>query len=824
MKLKALGILLWAVVLAGGFLLRTVGLNDRPMHTDESVHAIKFQQLLEENRYQYDPQEFHGPTLNFLTLASAFMRGERTFSQVEEKTLRLVPAVFGTLLILTPLFFARGLGREAVFFSGALLAFSPAFVYYSRYYIQETLLVFFTACFLGSAWQYCRTRKWIWVVLSGGFLGLMHASKETFVLAVAAAAGLSLVWVLWRYPIKRSVRLSHLAAGLAAFIVVSCAFFSSFGANPRGIIDSVGSYAVWFQRAGGQSVHAHPWYYYLDLLTWLEFVEPLSWNEDGIVALALIGMVFLLWPKPARPNALACFLAVYTLLLTVIYSAIPYKTPWCMLSFLFGMVLVAGWMSDRLLRLARGVAVKVIFAGVLLLYGLVSPLVQSKLLAFDYAADPGNPYVYAHTSPDVFRMVEEVNKAALSTTEGKAAAIQVIAPDNDYWPLPWYLRDFSNVGYWDSVDAGVTSAPIILAQGSLEQELLRKLYSAPPPGQRPLYFPLFEDGCLLRPGIVWQGYVRADVWDRMHENTPAPEKTIENGTALMKIQPGGSEIAGLLKFNHTAMNTTFAIFMQHQDAAYAAAAARAAFETADRLESLLSRFIENSDISRVNAAAGQSAIVDPETMQCLIKAQDAFEITKGAFDIAAGSRAIDPNAFQSVVQLVPGSLEVRLTDPSARLDLGGIGKGYAADRMAQVLTEWSISKWLISAGASSVIAGQQPDGRKGWPITLSEPESGKVRLRLELTNEAIASSGIGKGLHIIDPATGRPIKDRTASWVRLTHDAAMADALSTAAMIMPIAELKKLSANVDGCSMMLLTNKDGKAEWIVFGSRFNKRP
>ncbi len=75
------------------------------MHTDEAVHAEKFKALHEDGFYAYDPDEFHGPTLNYFTLISARLRGEKTFLQISEVTLRIVPAVFGIGLILTPLFF-----------------------------------------------------------------------------------------------------------------------------------------------------------------------------------------------------------------------------------------------------------------------------------------------------------------------------------------------------------------------------------------------------------------------------------------------------------------------------------------------------------------------------------------------------------------------------------------------------------------------------------------------------------------------------------------------------------------------------------------------
>lgn len=811
MKSKTLWILIWFVILTGGALLRVVDLNARPMHTDEAVHAHKFGALLERWDYRYDPHEFHGPTLNVLTLFSAWLRGERAYWQIEEATLRLVPAVFGTLLILTPLFFVRGLGRRTVLFAGILIAFSPALVYYSRYYIQEMLLVFFTACFLGSLWQYHIRKTLRWMIFAGCFLGLMHATKETFVFSVAAA-GAAAAWVAWRRKVKPAIPLWHAAAGILSFAVVSALLFSSFGTNPQGVIDSVTTYGIWMQRAGGQSVHIHPWYFYLDLLTWIELVEPVTWNEDGIVALALIGAVLVLAARRKRP--LPVFLTVYAVVLTTVYCIIPYKTPWSMLSFLYGLVLVAAIAADRLLKWSQTKFAKLAFAAALLLFGLISPLVQSKLLAFDRAADPGNPYVYAHTSNDIFQIVRGVKDAAYASALGKNVPVQVIAAGVDYWPLPWYLRDFTSVGYWDSVDPSIVNVPIILAQRRLEQPILQTLYSVPKPGEKHLYLPLFEEEFFLRPGVPWQGYIRKDLWDRLNEQANPDPATEPVSNDSEYIKPIVESDGNMSKFSHQAMNSTFEVFIEHEDASYARQAARAAFAEADRLESLLSRFVQNSDVSRINAApVGQSVVVDQDTIECLRIAKTAHELTGGAFDVTLSGKGAN------AIELIPESLEIKRLEP-VTIDLGGIGKGFAVDKMAQVLTEWSIAKALIHGGASSVLAMRPPEGKKGWPVTISSPADGKVVLRLELANEVLASSGLGKGLHIVDPATGKPVAYGRSTWVCMPENAAFADAASTALMILPMERIGAFQQKLNGGSVLIFTG----LEWLSFGSRFPDIP
>jgi len=132
--------------------LRLPRLRQRPMHGDEAVHAIKFGDLLEEGVYTYNPDEYHGPTLNYLTLIPARLASAMNLTEVTEVTLRIVPVFFGALLVLLILLAGDSLGSGAAVYAAVLTAISPAMVFYSRYYIQEMLLVCFT---FGGPWGLC---------------------------------------------------------------------------------------------------------------------------------------------------------------------------------------------------------------------------------------------------------------------------------------------------------------------------------------------------------------------------------------------------------------------------------------------------------------------------------------------------------------------------------------------------------------------------------------------------------------------------------------------------------------------------------------------
>jgi uncharacterized protein (TIGR03663 family) len=488
MKKAAFGGLFLAV-LGLGLAFRLVRLDLRPFHHDEANQAVKFGALLEQGEYRYDPADHHGPTLYYLTLPAAWARGQRTFAALDETTLRLVPALFGVGLLLLLLLLSRGLGRETILGAALFAALSPALTYFSRFYIQESLFVFFAWAFLFAAGRYVLHPRLGWALAAGTAAGLLYATKETSVLVFAAAGGALIIARLAgaihprrspagevKAPYKPAI-LPQLAAGAAAALSVAFLFFSSFFRNPRGILDSLAAFKEYFARGTESGLHAHPWFYYLKTLLWTKS-EGVLWSEALILGLAVIGILAAVLGRPrgkATPPAdvpaersgaafWPVYLAAATLILFVAYSAFPYKTPWNLVVFQAGFTILAGYGAAALLRIVRPTAARLVI--IFLIAAGAGQLERQNVRAqFTYPADPRNPYVYAQTSPDFLRLVERLRGLADVHRYGRDMLIKVVAEPDEQWPLPWYLRDFRRVGYWTNLAAagGIENVPVVIA-------------------------------------------------------------------------------------------------------------------------------------------------------------------------------------------------------------------------------------------------------------------------------------------------------------------------------------------------------------------------
>lgn len=507
-SITALGLVLVALVI--GSLLRSQQLDLRPMHTDEAIQADRLGDLIEGDGFTYNPKDGHGPGLLYLAAPVAALSGAKDYQGLDERSLRLTPALCGIALIGAALLFWKLLGPVGVAVAAILTALSPMHVYYSRYFIMELPMVLMLALFLFCAWRYMEKPGYGWMIGAGICCAWMHATKETFAISIAAfALAYGLIFALnrWRKDASTDLPLkpllAHLAVGIGGCLVVSAALYSKLFTDLNAVVQSYATYGHYLERSEG-SGHEKPFGYYLRLLTWQK-MEKWTWTELLVLGLAVVGAVaaFADRSPPAKTRAFLRILALYALATLLIYSKIAYKTPWSILAFLHAAVILAGLGFSTLFKITpwlAGRAVLVIALGL----GCWNLYHQDRVANFDWPAEPDrNPYVYGHTSTQL------VNKLVAQIEELRGIkpdlSVQVFHPETG-WPLPYYFRGMKKVGFWPTVTPPVLADVVIIDEAyQLElTELIENRYIGP-------------DLRNLRENVMLNIYIERDLFFEMVE-------------------------------------------------------------------------------------------------------------------------------------------------------------------------------------------------------------------------------------------------------------------------------------------------------------------
>jgi uncharacterized protein (TIGR03663 family) len=511
-RLSSIGILI-----VGAF-LRLYNLSLVPLHHDEGVNGNFLVTLVREGKYAYNPENYHGPTLYFFSAVIPWIArffGGKAFGDNYGLTtfnIRLVPAAFGIGTIWLALLLRKRIGTIGALSAAGLLAISPGAVYLSRYFIHESLFVFFTLGIVVAALKYYDSGRASYLILASISAALMVATKETWiingpVLLIALVttgiyfrlretlAGRRSEWPLgerWRQTIERfggPVPLATVAlVAFAVFITVNVLFYSSFFTNyPKGVSDAMQTLRFWSHRT---HEHEHPWY---------QYVYWLLQEESVLMILAGAGALIAVW---RANNRLAVFLSLWSFGLLAGYSLVGYKTPWISLNFIVPLALTSGYTLDVAYQKLREFGQPRLF--ILLAVLIAAPCVyQMYELNFVHYDDDAYPYVYAHTRRELHAMLGEIDRISKRTGTGTDTGIAIVSPD--YWPLPWYLRDYKKVGYYQQIVA--TNEPIIIGS-TAQEEQLKQTY-----GDRyDLVSSGKDDGSYaLRPGVDLLLYVRKDV-------------------------------------------------------------------------------------------------------------------------------------------------------------------------------------------------------------------------------------------------------------------------------------------------------------------------
>ena len=439
-----------AAILLVAFALRVYALEMKPLHHDEGVNGFFLTNLLKQGRYVYDPENYHGPTLYYLTLPFVALAGLHTF------VVRLVTALFGIGVVWLVLCLRRRVGTVAALAAALLVAVSPACVFYSRYFIHEMPFVFFTLGLVVAALRFRETGAVSDLLMASAAAALMFATKETAFISVGT---LALAWLtadlwervrggrhskyVWAPPAPEGgfARLSRegtavgaIVGAVALFAFIWLAFYSSFSTHWKGVFwDSFEAFVRW-KKTGMSAFHGKPWYTYIGWLL----------REDvAVLVLGTAGAVVALFER--RRNRFAVFAAAWGFGLLAAYSIISYKTPWLVLNFLVPLALAAGYFVQALGAWATRVPGRRWQASAALAaLACLFSLQHMYVINFRDYDDDKYPYVYSQTRRefhDLVREIERVGERAGTKEPGFATA------SPEYWPMPWYTRNNQNAGY-----------------------------------------------------------------------------------------------------------------------------------------------------------------------------------------------------------------------------------------------------------------------------------------------------------------------------------------------------------------------------------------
>jgi thiamine biosynthesis lipoprotein len=322
------------------------------------------------------------------------------------------------------------------------------------------------------------------------------------------------------------------------------------------------------------------------------------------------------------------------------------------------------------------------------------------------------------------------------------------------------------------------------------------------------------------------------------------------GVSLLAVSSGLLAANPLLKrfeYSLPRMGTMFRIEMYSASSAQASKAAEAAFTRAEELEQIMSDYRPDSELMRLSREGATAPFpVSSDLYDVLAKSLWTSELSRGVFDVSIGplvdlwrgarktGRLPDPNEISKAralvdyrnIELDPASHTVLLKRAGMKLDLGAIGKGYAADQMLAVLQSQGIDHAMVVAGGE-VVVGEPPTGNSGWKVVIDTADgvSGTPPCSLLLRAAAVSTSGDEHQFlevnghrysHVINPATGWALEGESSTTV-IARDSTTADALATALSLMSVADGIRVAESLPGVSALWVRRVGG--EWKYFASR-----
>ncbi len=390
-----------------GLVLRVLWPELRPIHHDEAVNWFLVGATMERGYYAYDASNYHGPLFFHLAALGRWLGPDALVS------LRLPTMLVGAAMVPMVAGLRPWFGRWGVVAAAWAIATSPSLVFFARDAIHETLLCAATLGLLVSLVHWQRDGGRLAPLAAGFSLAAMITTKETVVITLGGMVVGAAVAALMGARPRQDPR--GLGIALVSCVLPTCALYAGFGAYPEGLTGLMQTLAIWTDRGLEGAGHALGW------TTWAHILLRL---EAPLLFAGLLGsVVFLRRRDPVGAGLIAWWLSV-----GLVYSVIPYKTPWCVLQIVLPTTLIVGRLVDR----APGVVV-----GALLTLGALAQLGRTVDVAFIRYDDPTVPIVYVQTRREisqVVRLLRDVRGQA-----GEQTRIRAFYPTG--YPLNWYLRD-----------------------------------------------------------------------------------------------------------------------------------------------------------------------------------------------------------------------------------------------------------------------------------------------------------------------------------------------------------------------------------------------
>lgn len=452
------------LILLVALVFRIVALDLKPPHFDEGVNGWFADRMAHTGFYDYDPTNYHGP-LHFYAIFAA----QKLFGR-EIWALRLPVVLVSVAAVWLMLRFGRFVGRDIARWAAVAMAVSPAGVFYGRYSIHESWLLFFlllTAWGILELWR--RGSRAGLFALIGGATGMVLTKETYFIHLGCFALAIPCLW-FWQslVPSRPALAVAPrewkkrdllLAAGLGIFAIVF--FYSGGFLNWAGLTGLYETYAAWFKTGVSEAGHAKTEYdlgpvnYY-----WLALMARYEWPA----LIGLLGCFRLLWPASAQLR----YLAIYGGGALLAYTIIPYKTPWLLLPLLWPFLFVFGAVVEELKRFAIVPFLAAACIG--------ATLMLSANLNFRAYDDPRQPYVYVQTSRQIHRLIDPLFERAKKDPTTYQLRGELFL--DSYYPLPWILAEFVNVSYSKTPGDAGTPDFIVAEQSKVErvERFLREPY------------------------------------------------------------------------------------------------------------------------------------------------------------------------------------------------------------------------------------------------------------------------------------------------------------------------------------------------------------